>query len=513
MLTGDGPNYVPSSGTEIEDAQHKNFKNALLYFSHMQEVMGLSGLLNKTYSPQGYESEPLSETTEHLKKGISTSSPKPDSAPASLSKDPYSNLDCSAVNVRVNEGDDLFPGDRPSGKEMFVEGAKYLITEVECHEVNIPGHYDCGDNGSEWCPPIHTLECPAQVGIEFKTGTKTPLADEIFSQTVADSGSTFRKIFPKVEAGAPVECIADIPTFTGVKYSIDNPLHQIPAGATQDFVQKSYPADGAGSGTQLTFPHIGSVYEYFLKGIQTALRPKGYGDPIANGNCKPTEPVECGEWESKLKGSGGACGICNAPIGNLAKQILTAAGTAYNVPAANIWAAMRHEGAYGYQGTEYDFSDENVRKWSNTIECGGEIMPGCNNDDAKTQPPFGFLINWFYTNTGNADDIWSSVQKIDPTRDSQDKVSRCNFLDAAFGAANLLSQVSTAPANGIMGCSKWTSFDNTRPGSCSPLYWTDAHIVQSQTTYAGSCVNDIPPDQRLYTVEDTVSWYNEAKCN
>jgi hypothetical protein len=526
LLTGDGPSYVPSQGTEIEDAQHKGFKNALLYFSHMQEVMGLSGLLNKTYTPEGHESEKLPETTEKIKKGISTktndsldrSTPEGDKDNDTLGiRDPYSLLDCSAVNVRVNEGDDLFPGDRPSGKELFVEGAEYKITQVECHEIN-EWTDDCKGSPTDPTNPQvcgywkRSLDCLAEVGIEFKTGTKTPLADEIFSQTVADSGSTFRKIFPKVEEGAPVECIADIPTTTNVAYSIDNPLHQSPEGGEQEFKQTIYPADGSNSGTQLTFPHIGSVYEYFLKGIQTALRPKGYGEPLVNGNCKPTEPIECGDWEEKLeKSSGGDCGICTSELGDLAKRILATAGKAYNVPAANIWAAMKHEGADGYQGTTYDFSDENVRKWSNPVECGGEPMPACDESNDLTQPPFGFLSKWFFLDAGGNDTLWSSVQKIDPSRNSKDKVSRCNFLDAAFAAANLLSQVSTAPANGIMGCSKWTSFDNSRPGTCSSAYWTDAHIVQSQTVYAGFCVNDIA--NPLYTVEDTVSWFNSAKCN
>lgn len=510
LLTGDGPNYVPSQGTEIDGAQHKSFKNALLYFSHMQEVMGLSGLLNKTYSPQGYESEKLPETTEKIKKGIKDTVASP--LPTTLSPDkqypvnldPYANLDCSAVNVRVNEGDDLFPGDRPSGKELFVEKVTYTITQAPCHE-EYYYYWDKDEFGNDVRKLHDVLNCPAQVGIEFKTGTKTPLADEIFSQTVADSGSTFRKIFPKVEEGAPVECIADIPTTTNVTYKKDDGgLNQIPAGATQDFVQKSYPADGANSNTQLTFPHIGSVYEYFLKGIQTALRPKGYGEPIANGNCKtPAESVQCGDWENKLEQSGGECGICNAPMGNLAKRILATAGKAYNVPAANIWAAMRHEGG---DWTDFDFSDENVRKWSNSEECGGEPMPSCDNTTQETQPPFGFLMNWFY-NDAKSDSLWMSVQQIDPTRDSREKVSRCNFLDAAFAAANLLAQGSTAAANGILSCGGYT-FDNSRPGTCSSSYWTPAHIVQSQTTYAGYCVTG-----PYYKAEDTVSWFNSAKCN
>ncbi|MFZ3301494.1 MAG: hypothetical protein WA152_02125 [Microgenomates group bacterium] len=521
LLTGDGPNYVPSQGTEIEGAQHKGYRNAPLYFAHTQEVASLSALLNQTYRPAGFESEKLPETTEKIKKG--TSLALPTSMPTTLSpdkqnpvgRDPYAGLDCSSVNVRVNEGDNLFPGDRIDKKELYVEGAEYTITQVECHEKNVWTD-DCKGSPEQnnlqcgyW---IRSLDCNAEVGIEFKTGTQTPYINEIYADTVADSGSTFRKIFPKVGEGSPVECIADIPTSTNVTYSIDNPLNQAPAGGDQTFKEVVYPADGANTGTELTFPHVGSVYEYFLKGIQTALRPKGYGgEPIANGNCKPTEPIECGLWEEKLeKSSGGDCGICTSELGDLAKRILATAGKAYNVPAANIWAAMKHEGADGYQGTTYDFSDENVRKWSTPEQCGGEPMPGCDNSVTTTQPPFGFLMNWFYTNTGNEDNIWSSVQKLDPTRDSQDKVSRCNFLDAAFAAANLLSQSSTPYANGIISCGEYT-FDNSRPGTCSSAYWTDDHVAQSQTAYVSYCVNDDP--NNLYTVETAVSWFNAAKCN
>lgn len=515
LLTGDGPNYVPSQGTEIEDAQHKGFKNALLYFSHMQEVAGLLELLNTTYSPQGYESEKLPETTEKLKKGIrpvvklpSTLSPDKQ-YPVNL--DPYANLDCSAVNVRVNEGDDLFPGDRPSGKELFVEGAEYHIVEAPCHEENYPVVEINEDTGIEYTYWVRTLTCPAQVGIEFKTGTKTPLADEIFSQTVADSGSTFRKIFPKVGEGAPVECIADIPTTTNVTYSIDNPLHQVPAGGTQDFIQKSYPADGANSGTQLTFPHIGSVYEYFLKGIQTALRPKGYGDPLVNGNCKPVEPIECGIWEEKLeKSSGGDCGICTSELGDLAKRILATAGKAYNVPAANIWAAMKHEGADGYQGTTYDFSDENVRKWSTPEQCGGEPMPACDNSIDTTQPPFGFLSKWFYLGDGS-NALWSAVQLIDPSRNSKDLVSRCNFLDSAFATAKLLRQGSSNTSTSAgLSCGSY-SFDTTQPASCGD--WSDTKIAQSQVGHMGQCPETSPFGPVPFTIQDVVGWYKSAKCN
>ena len=491
LLTGDGPSYVPSQGTEIDGAQHKSFKNALLYFSHMQEVMGLSGLLNKTYTPEGHESEKLPETTEKIKKGIKPVAELPTTLspdkqyPVNL--DPYANLDCSAVNVRVNEGDDLFPGDRPSGKELFVEGAEYDITNVECDEVYEKRPITCTpedvpDRKGNCYEIEDSFKCIAQVGIEFKTGTKTPLVDEIFSQTVADSGSTFRKIFPKVEEGAPVECIADIPTTTNVTYKLDPNLTEPPTGGTQEFKETIYPADGANSNTQLTFPHIGSVYEYFLKGIQTALRPKGFGEPLVNGNCKPVEPIECGIWEEKLeKSSGGDCGVCTSGLGDLAKRILATAGKQYNVPAASIWAAMKHEGG-DWDEFRGQFTDENVRKWSTPEQCGGEPMPSCDSGDkssSKAYPPFGHLPYWFYKGNEN-DGPWAAVQQFDPTRNSPETVSHCNFLDAAFASAKNLATwsgyVRTPPF-----CYGFNLGMSDKPASCGD--WEDYNIVQSHVGY------------------------------
>jgi len=502
LLTGDGPNYVPSSGTEISGAQHTSYTNAPLYFAHIQEVHDLSNLLNKTYSPSGYENQKLPETTEQIKKGITEpvtengnpapvpaplppgNTPSTPSAPLPPDSGPYGPLDCSAVNVRVNEGDNLFPGDRPSEKEIFVENVKYTITQVKCDEIfEPPTPFGCGPKingiGILPCPLKNEIKCVAQVGIEFKTGTKTPLADEIFTNTVAGTGATFRKIFPKVEAGAPVECIADIPTVTNVTYELDEDLTEQPNGGEQEFKQTVYPADGSNSGTQLTFPHIGSVYEYFLKGIQTALRPKGYGEPIVNGNCEPTT-AECGEWETKLeKSSGGDCGICTSDLGPLAKRILATAGKAYNVPAANIWAAMKHEGG-DWPEFNGQYTDENIRKWSTPIECGGEPMPSCDPNDrssGKVYPPFGFLPYWFYMGDGTSA-TWAAVQVFDPSR-TKDTISHCNFLDAAFASAKSLATWSAFSRTPISCYGK--NMTSTSVPSCGS--WSDDVVVQSHVGY------------------------------
>lgn len=495
-IMGDGPSYTGGAGTKVEGGQHSSFSGAPLYFAHTQEVKELSKLLNTTYQPEGYEEIEMgySKDVEVIKKG---SKPVQSPLPSTLSPDkqqpvnlgdPYAGMDCSAAQIRINEGDNLFAGDKSGQYEMWVKGVEYDITEVECDE-----EYEWTDEckgsaaqGNEVCGYFKiSFKCPAYVELSIKTAVKAPNLNDIFKQTVAGTGSTFRKIFPKVGEGTPVECIADIPTSTDVYY--DPTLSDSPSGNGKDgdisFKVRQNPDDGANDQDQLTFPHVGSVYEYFLKGIQTALRPKGYGgEPIANGNCKPVEPIECGAWEERLeKSSGGDCGVCTSGLGDLAKRILATAGKAYNVPAANIWAAMKHEGA-DWDEFRGQFTDENVRKWSTPIECGGEPMPSCDPYDqtgGKAYPPFGFLPYWFYKGEGDGA-LWTAVSVFEPTRNSIDTVSHCNFLDAAFASAKSLATWSRYARTPAMCYGKDMS-SGLQPASCSD--WTDEKIVQSNIGY------------------------------
>lgn len=407
--------FQNSNGTVIsgEDYDFKNQKNAPLSFAHTQEVKELSDLLNTTYLPEGYESEKLSETTERLL-------PNPMSGSASS---------CSAVNVRTNKGDNLFPGDRAvkDTQEMIIPGIEYFIEEASCKEVFKPGSATgCGKDDKFPCRPSDTLVCNAEVIIVVKTDVKVPNANEIFATTVADSGSTFRKIFPKVEEGAPVSCIADIPTVTGVTYNADE--SQNPTDGTIEFGVKNYPEDGGGSGSELTFPHIGSVYEYFLKGIQTALRPKGYGEPIANGNCKNN--IKCGEIPELPKAKGSCnLGAISPRIGEIPqnlKDIVSAASETYKVPPNLILGALFGEGVFNRsdkteQFSKYDWTEENVTSWASCTP-----LPNCNGPE--TSLILFYPKNWDEISKAIAPDL----KKLDPNKVNPDS---CNLIDAMYAVA------------------------------------------------------------------------------
>ncbi len=265
-----GVSIEPDGGTKVNVVNWGKKVDPPLFFAHTEEVKQLSETLNKTYMPKDVQSVPVPESTE---KNV-----------------------CSVVNVRANAGDNLFPGDED---ELQLQNVEYYITEATCHEVWTRREWE-DEFGKKHFDDNHTIECPAEVTITIKTNTMTPSANEIFSTTVADSMSTFRKIYPKVEAGAPVSCIADIPTVTNVDYDPlinKRPGSQSPNEGALSFRVDNKPSDGGNATPQLTFPHIGSVYEYFLKGIQTALRPQGYADPnpISGNLCQTTSQANLGD--------------------------------------------------------------------------------------------------------------------------------------------------------------------------------------------------------------------------
>lgn len=343
------------SKTEVQNQKIGNSITPPLYFAHTEEVRSLSELLNKTYTPKDVESVPIPETTEKN--------------------------ECSVVNIRANPGDNLFPGDP---KELQIKGVEYRITKATCHEVKIEKPCTDETTGIEYSCYEHTFDnCPATVTITINTSTLTPNADEIFSTTVADSMSTFRKMYPKVEMGAPVSCIADIPTVTNVSY--DATKSQKPNGGGQSFRVENKPTDGTNVTPQLTFPNIGSVYEYFLKGIQTALRPKGYGSltPESGSLCTATDPTITASCEgatpqnvsgligkeefAEMAGEGGRGLECyDYVVGRAISEDID--------PALALWVWLNESRASNYSLSVHDFGVINSAYDKNITAQMGEFI-------------------------------------------------------------------------------------------------------------------------------------------
>jgi hypothetical protein len=243
----------------------------------------------------------------------------------------YEPRSCTFVDVFTNPGDSLTFNYPPS--YLHVDNILTRVDQIECQNQGELDRFHApapdGCNGHTWdvcatdkCNPIlcgftcgslpgmctSWPECKAEVRIEIRTVPKIPFIDQLWKETVVGSNTSFRKIFPKIEEGAPVSCIKQIPGNSYVSYisGMETNLAQISTAGPNTF-----PGNGESSVSpgQLYFPHLGTVHEYFLKGIQTAIRPQGFGSPIVNGDpeiCALTAGAtgECKMWLF-MRSSGG----------------------------------------------------------------------------------------------------------------------------------------------------------------------------------------------------------------
>lgn len=365
-----------------------------------------------------------------------------------------------------------------------------------------PYTYCCTyDLPTSQCPswPTRDLNSKAYISVF----TKTPLVERLYENLVSGPQSVLKRFLPSQ--------VDNSSTSSG--YQALNPDSAVPAGTSANYtVLSSNLQNPSVNSGMLYFPRVGGILDHILgsgsqysdQNLQCLLWPKGY--------CE--HAMSCNDFENLLTETGtGECGICNAPVGPLAQKILAQAGKTYNIPAADIYAAMLHEG--GSWPEYHNFAnDDEVRQWSLSAACGGIPMPKCDNSIEATQPPFGFIKTYFYQGTGFYA-FWNAVTKFLPDRNSPDTISRCNFIDAAFAAAKALSlssaRTDTTKCIPSATCGGYTFSTNNIPDSCTS--WTDTKIAQSQVYYGGQCYDLKICDNVPYNTQDVVNWYHQYKCN
>lgn len=196
---------------------------------------------------------------------------------------------CKIVPSRTNPGDDATFTVPESHIEVV---AQYQVTNIECTNI----HQVCTDvkpkPGSTQTQQTQTgldchyeANCSAEIYATIASVSKTAYADEIWQNTVAGNNSIFRRMFPKTGATSPVTCILDTPAQSPATYTLNS--NSSPGLSLFRVIEpdgSSIKGSGGNSGSNsidanLYFPHYGGVLDYFLNGIQTALRPKGFGGP------------------------------------------------------------------------------------------------------------------------------------------------------------------------------------------------------------------------------------------
>lgn len=222
---------------ELTNVVFSGVTPATLYFAHTEEVAELANILQYTFVPKGV---PQTGATSFV-------------APSES---------CDLTNIRTNEGDDLFAG-QLSGT------------------VNYDAEFTC-----DYGPSVSSQSCQKNINVGLGVATNTPKAEEIWQRLVAGPASVFKRMFPLLGENGSFGGILDIPAASKVTYTGSN------------LASSSNPGGRAGRPTELYFAHVGSVSEYFLKGIQTMLRPKGFGEPIIWGASGSIS--SCGEGFKKF---------------------------------------------------------------------------------------------------------------------------------------------------------------------------------------------------------------------
>jgi hypothetical protein len=230
-------------GVTVNGVGFSNQTPSTLFFPHLQETSELATSLQNTFVAKSEE-------------------PNETAAPTNVST-----TSCNTVEVRSNKGDSLF-ATKLSGNLKYTASfscqfnPRTTTTNPICLQQCLAHSSNPSTCTAQCTITTLTQTCTKDVFISLSTTGSIPKIDSIWSQLVAGPESIFKRIFPKTNTDGGVGKIIDIPASTSITYTLNS---------------------GKGVGQQnadLKFPHIGGIGEYFLKGIQTALRPKGYGDPI-----------------------------------------------------------------------------------------------------------------------------------------------------------------------------------------------------------------------------------------
>jgi hypothetical protein len=249
QITVDNASSATSStvnGVTVSGVTFSGQVPSTLFFPHMKEATELASILQDTFVAESEQGNKAANPTD-----VSTSST------------------CNPVEVRSNKGDNLFATQLSGNLHYDVSfscdfNPATPTTNQTCVQRCLFQALDPSACNSQCLTAPAAQSCTKDVYISLSTTGAIPKANDVWSQTVAGPQSIFKRIFPKTNVAGGVGQIIDIPASTNITYS------------------------GSGissSNTDLKFPHIGGVSEYFLKGIQTMLRPKGYGEPIT---FKPT---------------------------------------------------------------------------------------------------------------------------------------------------------------------------------------------------------------------------------
>lgn len=366
---------VTGSGVTITDLTFTNQEPAEIFVAHMKEIAELAKILQRTFLPQGAEDVG----------GTSQVAPT---------------TSCDLTQIRTNPGDDLFAGEIKGDLNYTAEFTcdfdkpEFLgpcLTSASCASGLNCYLGQCVDNGFEPNP-----SCTKDIFVNLSVITKTPVADEVWERFVSGPASIVKRIFPQVGSSGPLAAFLDIPAATKVNYSGEGLIY---AGNTG--------SDRKGEDAELYFPHLGSVSEYFLKGIQTLLRPKGYGEQLISGQpgTVPKDPdvdtdVNCNQNapEANVPGI-----ISKEAFVSLAQRLITEGETNAEACYNDVIAKARSRGINPAYALVVWLLESNASNYGASVEDFGIHLADVRGFNDQIERFFGTVTSGLYTScAGNS---------------------------------------------------------------------------------------------------------------
>lgn len=446
--------FTPNPTLETTNGLNIPFRR--LYFAHVQEVDELGDILQGTFVPLGEERAPTM-----VQPGIDQQRLSPFCEPI---EEPIS-----------NPGDNLYGALQRDGGEP-VQGTLSFSASFNCEFPDpVPNQQcinDCVFNNpsspdpaypdglsyclARQCAPVAVSECTRTVLIPIQVQVSTPLADNLWSRFVFGPTSIFRRMFPRIGEGAPIEEILDIPGESNISYSASGGSTQGTASNISVRPIAGNPYEGNSNTGSIYFPHLGSLHEYFLNGIQCALRPRGL----------------CGneEFASDLPPGGasqpGTCRIDGSAImSQELRNIIANAARWANIPVELLITVVRGEGCGGggRTGGICQYTDEQVLQFS----APGAIDPrNCPATGSKGPlQMYEDSVNWT---------PWMNAVNMATGENRTPEI--CNIQDAIYAAAYRLSA-------GFDGCPNAGHSVSSVPLSS----WTIDQIRNTLTAWGQGC--------------------------
>lgn len=153
----------------------------------------------------------------------------------------------------------------------------------------VPAYPDC----DSYCVAVAQAEClnvvntcRKDVYVALSAYTRTPQIRYIWDRTVAGQQSIYKHLYPRDLFDTEFHELLDLPTLTTAHYE---------SSSNNAFVSSHRTLAGnpgnsrPGSQADVYIPHLGGIYEYFLKGIQKALRPQEFSEGQPTPRRRPQE--------------------------------------------------------------------------------------------------------------------------------------------------------------------------------------------------------------------------------